>query len=834
MRKFLLSILIKDFSYLHVKNYTKIYLNLIEFFDHVLIAGDEAKLTLLKQADKLTLEDINSIADFGSDIVQTHNKKGKLSSRTLVFLFFRDGINQGKIDSILSLEVFRKSKFAPVIVDETNNRLIYNKWKIPIAFLAELNQIQKKISSSSPEKIREIETEPLSLEEIKNIGKIEGFRKALFDSRPYATWVLLFINAAVWVYMALHNGPDSSETLIDMGAKVAPLIWQGQLWRLITPAFLHVNLLHLATNCVVIFFIGPILEAMLGRWRFVFVYLMGGLLGNLLSVRFSPYLSAGASSSVFGLLGALLIYGYNYRRFIPRNFYKIISLYIFPLLIYNLAIGFLYPHLDNFAHIGGLLGGILSAGILSVEYPRNLKKNVKTPLLAGWSVLMLILVFLAFRPYPEAYKIFYFIRGNIESNRSNYVPAISYYKQSLQLEPDFQNARESLARTYAALGLKYYNKGKYNQAFIYLSEAIQNLEINRENNKLLFFIYEKLGQCYDQKNINEAAINSFKKALVFYPFVSPVYKNLSRQYLILSRKALLDGSFSRAIELGNLSLKNDNISSGMNLLLEKFPGIFDYNSLTVRFQLGYLYFLDMNFNEAVRLWKQGGELIFGKIQSRERIETFIFKNLWYGPKIIYLPGNFDYQALNRAISGHKILVKSGDYEKAQKYFKQALEISPEFTPALVSLAKIQLYLNNFEEAEKLLSRADEIDSENWEINTVSAMVELEKGNYNEAFQLVNASLEKKPDYPMGLATKAEIFKQQGDEKEAMRYFEKALDNYPQQAVWQAKLAFEYKKAGDFKNFFNAANSALTYAENQGRLQLELLIRSLLARTGEEI
>jgi rhomboid protease GluP len=142
-----------------------------------------------------------------------------------------------------------------------------------------------------------------------------------------------------------------------LGMKVNELVLDGQLWRLITPMFLHASFLHIGFNMYALSIFGPGLERHFGRLRFLTLYLLGGFAGNVLSFVFSPAPSLGASTAVFGLLGAEGIFLYQNRELFGSSARAALT-NIATIAGINLLLG-LRPGIDNWGHIGGLIGGIL-------------------------------------------------------------------------------------------------------------------------------------------------------------------------------------------------------------------------------------------------------------------------------------------------------------------------------------------------------------------------------------------------------------------------------------------------------------------------------------------
>ena len=139
----------------------------------------------------------------------------------------------------------------------------------------------------------------------------------------------------------------------------------GDYYRLISAAFMHANIAHLIFNMYALWIIGMQLESFIGKWRYLVVYLFSAISGSLLSVIVTPdAVSVGASGAIFGLLGALLYFGYHYRVYLGT----VIKSQIIPLIVINLLLGFMVPGIDNAAHIGGLIGGALIMIGVGVKY----------------------------------------------------------------------------------------------------------------------------------------------------------------------------------------------------------------------------------------------------------------------------------------------------------------------------------------------------------------------------------------------------------------------------------------------------------------------------------
>lgn len=156
----------------------------------------------------------------------------------------------------------------------------------------------------------------------------------------------------------------SNSVLISFGAKDNVLINSGQIWRLLTCAFLHFNLIHIASNMYSLYIIGPQIEQIYGEKKYLGIYFFSCITASLLSYFMSTdSISAGASGGIFGLMGALLVFAIIERNKINKRYLSS----ILKVIIINLFIGLSINNIDNFAHVGGLIGGVF-IGYISYNY----------------------------------------------------------------------------------------------------------------------------------------------------------------------------------------------------------------------------------------------------------------------------------------------------------------------------------------------------------------------------------------------------------------------------------------------------------------------------------
>jgi rhomboid protease GluP len=176
--------------------------------------------------------------------------------------------------------------------------------------------------------------------------------------KPYATYTLLALTVFVYLLQMAGQYLLKMDLVTALGLKVNVFIRQGELWRLITPVFLHGSILHIAFNMYALFLYGRELETRFGHGRFLLLYFLSAYTGNVLSFLLTPGNSLGASTAVFGLLAAEGMFVFQNRQVLGARANRVLMnvLYIAGI---NLFIGFTTTGVDNFGHLGGLLGGLL-------------------------------------------------------------------------------------------------------------------------------------------------------------------------------------------------------------------------------------------------------------------------------------------------------------------------------------------------------------------------------------------------------------------------------------------------------------------------------------------
>jgi rhomboid protease GluP len=179
-----------------------------------------------------------------------------------------------------------------------------------------------------------------------------------------------------------------SDLLLIYGAKDNIAIASAdQYYRFFTMMFLHGNIVHLLFNTFAIVQIGVTVERMSDSRRFLGIYFVGGLVGGIASYLFSPNPSVGASGAIFALIGAMGMFVWTNRKAYGENAKQILGSIAFTALI-NLFFGYSMPNIDNMAHIGGLLGGLVTGYLLMPRLSEQVTEDgvvrSRLPLSWGW------------------------------------------------------------------------------------------------------------------------------------------------------------------------------------------------------------------------------------------------------------------------------------------------------------------------------------------------------------------------------------------------------------------------------------------------------------------
>jgi len=208
----------------------------------------------------------------------------------------------------------------------------------------------------------------------------------------FITPIIIELNILVYIIMVISGvnffAPEGQD-LIAWGGNFKPLVLGGEWWRLFSCMFLHFGILHIALNMYALFFIGVYLEPLLGRTKFLTAYLAAGLLSSVASTWWhgNDIVGAGASGAIFGMYGVFL--ALLTTNIVDKHARQSLLTSVGIFVAYNLYYGFTHKEIDNSAHIGGLLSGLVIGYILYLSFrePSEKKNKIITAIIASVAIL---------------------------------------------------------------------------------------------------------------------------------------------------------------------------------------------------------------------------------------------------------------------------------------------------------------------------------------------------------------------------------------------------------------------------------------------------------------
>lgn len=223
----------------------------------------------------------------------------------------------------------------------------------------------------------------------------------------YITPLLIDLNILIFILMAITGvdifSPDN-QSLLNWGANFRPMTLEGQWWRLLTNCFLHIGIFHLLMNMYALLYIGVLLEPLIGKTRFFGAYLLTGITASVASLWWHDLtISAGASGAIFGMYGVFL--AMLTTNLIEKETRKPLLTSIGIFVGYNLIYG-LDGSIDNAAHIGGLVGGLLIGYALIPGLKRPDNKNFTFGTLGFLAMLVIAFSFIVYQKLPNDVSIY--------------------------------------------------------------------------------------------------------------------------------------------------------------------------------------------------------------------------------------------------------------------------------------------------------------------------------------------------------------------------------------------------------------------------------------------
>ncbi len=325
-----------------------------ENYKPVIINGIENEIWLENMQSDLKLIRINTNyihneeqlkADtFKAQTIMKSIKKSTLSLRMNMLNLLLDTGDAVKVFDIKNIETIKVDN----ISDFKSNRVVNDFFpKVKDAILNE---------KADPVEFFKL-TEDMNQKTLKNEKKLQ---KIFSPKKPVITYGIIVLNVMIFLCTLVYN-PDVIKILLANNYVLTRL---NGFYRLITSAFLHLNLIHIAFNMYALYLLGPRVEKYYGKTKFLLIYLVSAIMGGVFSCVFNAadVFSFGASGAIFGLFGSIIYFTYYYRA----TLHELLRSSLIPTLAFNLLLGFMIPGIDVFGHLGGLIGGVLMSMIIGV------------------------------------------------------------------------------------------------------------------------------------------------------------------------------------------------------------------------------------------------------------------------------------------------------------------------------------------------------------------------------------------------------------------------------------------------------------------------------------
>ncbi|MDQ2088115.1 rhomboid family intramembrane serine protease [Herbivorax sp. ANBcel31] len=377
-----------------------VYTKLIQEMDYMPLTNNEGEIIQyenIKILQKYTGKELLIVELINANSLSEHDMKNRIQSSrkrmdqmnqiNSMYIFeifiFDSSPNQYIIEEIQNaskdLSYDGKFLFCSVVGLEDNTVTDYNEFKMyknnPTSILKDaLNQNYNEIDNSVD--IKQLVKEKLDQQKIKFVAK-----------KPYLTYGLIAANIIIFIIfhiVSYFTNIDYGKLIVEYGAKVNSGIISGEYWRFFTPIFIHSGISHLLVNCYSLYILGSLIERIYGHKKYGFIYIIAGIFGSIMSFMFSAMPSVGASGSIFGLIGAMLYFGVEN----PTAFKKYFKNSVITILLLNAFFMFTASNIDNFGHLGGLIGGFLASGIVKLN--KVSKKFLGRPTFIAVTVIALV------------------------------------------------------------------------------------------------------------------------------------------------------------------------------------------------------------------------------------------------------------------------------------------------------------------------------------------------------------------------------------------------------------------------------------------------------------
>ncbi|MBM3801212.1 MAG: rhomboid family intramembrane serine protease [Acidimicrobiia bacterium] len=359
------------------------------------------------------------------------------------------------------------------------------------------------------------------------------FIRKLHLRKVRVTHLIIAINLLLFILLEWNGGSRNPQVLIEFGARFTPLIRDGQYWRLLTNTFLHAGYLHVLFNMYGLYNLGSVLERLYGPTRFLFLYLCSGIAGSVVSWLATQSLSVGASGAVFGVAGVMVVYGFKHKKTIPHEMASSFGKGALPFIALNLYLGFSHPQIDNYAHIGGLLAGMLLSALMNpgddpllpsrspsrIAVGKNLAMQLASIAVLAYGVTFGARNYWPQRQLHEAEA--FFKEGTQRLQEGKFDQAVSALSRAISINPRDPRFRLSL-------GAAYFSLDKPEKAIEEYQQSLREKADAPETYVNLAIAWKRLGK-------EDKAMDAYNQAIRLKPGMLPAYLELGLLYLNAGR-----------------------------------------------------------------------------------------------------------------------------------------------------------------------------------------------------------------------------------------------------------------------------------------------------------
>jgi len=496
------------------------------------------------------------------------------------------------------------------------------------------------------------------------------FRAQLLRLTPqfFVTPALVGVNALVFVLMVISGVSFTDPTIAQLqhwGANFGPLTLGAEPWRLVTCMFVHIGFIHLAFNMWCLWSLGSLGERLLGNWNFLWLYLLSGVGGSLLSLAIHPMqVSAGASGAIFGVAGGLIALLALKKVSIPGAAVKQNLKSLLAFIGYNLLYG-MRGGVDNAAHLGGMLAGAMIGAFIprrSVSAETTSLSSEESPVanyvMVG-ATCLLLLGYSAERRMQSPMVVVAQAEKLVEAGQTD--AAIAILKSAAAQNPRLVQVHIMLGRAYlkkrqfddalssfatavslnpadpTALGFRgvaFLAKREYDRAIQDFGEAIR---INPE----YAWAVARRGSAYEAKGEYSSAIQDYDAALRLMP--NDAWALAQRGYCHLnsgeSEKAIQD--LNRAIELHPNSAWERSTRGRAEFVQGQYAAAAPDFEKAVQLEPTHAYYVIWNYLAESRGGHEGRSVL---LAGSKKLDL----NLWPGPVLQFLLGTRSEESLFKA------------------------------------------------------------------------------------------------------------------------------------------------------------------------------------------